>query len=119
MDFYFDFSSSYSYVALPAVDRLARERGVQVNWKPILLGVIFKALQHAPPTGDNPKMRYLQRDLQRCAELAGLPPFVSPTPFPFNGIVASRAFWHLAASDPDKADDWARAVFHASFADAR
>jgi len=119
IDFYFDFSSSYSYVALPGIVKIADDHDVTVNWKPFLLGVIFNALNHAPPTGDSIKMRYTLRDLERCAEAAGLPPFVLPSPFPFNGIVASRAFWHLHESDSETAVKWARAVFHASFAEGR
>jgi 2-hydroxychromene-2-carboxylate isomerase len=119
IDFFFDFSSSYSYVALPGVLQLADRADVTVNWKPFLLGVIFKARNHAPPVGDNAKSAYFGRDLQRRAEAAGLPPFVTPSPFPFNGITAMRAFWHLHGGDPGKAVEWARAVFHASFAEGR
>jgi len=119
IDFYFDFSSSYSYVATPGIIEIADKRDVSVNWKPILLGVIFNALGHAPPAADSPKMRHAERDLERCAEAAGLPPFGFPTPFPFAAITASRAFWYLHDSDPDKAVEWAKAVFNASFAERR
>lgn len=119
IDFFFDFSSSYSYVALPGVLQLADAHDVTINWKPFLLGVIFKAHDHAPPADDDVKLRYLGRDLERRAQAAGLPPFVSPSPFPFNGITAMRAFWHLDEGDPDKAVEWARAVFHTSFAEGR
>lgn len=119
IDFYFDFSSSYSYVATPGVTELADRRDVQVNWKPILLGVIFNALGHAPPPADSIKMRHAQRDLERCAEFAGLPPFGFPEPFPYAAIAASRAFWHLHDSDPGQAVAWARAVFNASYAERR
>ena len=119
IDFYFDFSSSYSYVAVPGVVRLAEQHDVSVNWKPFLLGVIFHALEHAPPPAGSHKMSYAQRDLERCAAAAGQPPFVLPEAFPFNGITASRAFWHLHDDDPGKAVEWAKAVFSASFAEGR
>ncbi len=119
IDFYFDFSSSYSYVALPSVLQLADRHDVTIRWKPFLLGVIFKAHHHAPPAGNDVKMAYMGRDLERRAKAAGLPPFVTPSPFPFNGIIAMRAFWHLDESDSNKAVEWARAVFNASFAEGR
>ena len=119
IDFYFDFSSSYSYVAVPRVLDFAQDHDVTINWKPFLLGVIFNALKHAPPAAGSIKMRYAHRDLERCAEDAGLPPFVLPTPCPFNGIMASRAFWHLHESDAEQAIGWAQAVFRASFAEGR
>ena len=119
IDFYFDFSSSYSYVALPDVLKLAARQDVTINWKPFLLGVIFNAHGHAAPAADDVKMKYMGRDLGRRAEAAGLPPFVTPSPFPFNGITAMRAFWYLDEVDPGKAVEWVRAVFSASFAEGR
>lgn len=118
IDFYFDFSSSYSYIALPGIGRLADSNAVEVNWKPIVLGFIFKTLNHAPPTADSVKGRYVFHDVERSAELAGLP-FNWPQPFPFNSLTAARVFWYLAAGDNGKAVEWARAVFHASFGEGR
>jgi 2-hydroxychromene-2-carboxylate isomerase len=118
IDFYFDFSSSYSYVALPRLARLVDELDCQINWKPIALGVIFKANSHAPPAADTAKGRYVWHDVERTAALENLP-FKWPEPFPFNSMTAARVFWHLANSDADRAIDWARAVFHASFGEGR
>lgn len=118
IDFYFDFSSSYSYVALPALDRLADEHGLEVNWKPFALGIIFKAMNHAPPAADSVKGRYVYRDVERSAAIAGLP-YRWPKPFPFNSMTAARIFWYLADGDMDRAVGWARAAFHASFGEGR
>ncbi len=118
IDFYFDFSSSYSYIALPRLARLVDDHGCQVNWKPIALGVIFKAMNHAPPAADTTKGRYVWRDVERSAQLAGLS-FKWPEAFPFNSMTAARIFWYVADSDMDKAVEWARAVFHASFGEGR
>ncbi len=116
IDFFFDFSSTYSYVSLPGVLQIADKYDVTINWKPFLLGVIFKTHNHAPPAAGSIKLQYMKRDLERRAEASGLPPFGFPSPFPFNAITAMRIFWHLNEADRDKAVDWARAVFHASFA---
>jgi len=118
IDFYFDFSSSYSYIALPRLQKLADDHNLVVNWKPIALGVIFNAMNHAPPASDSVKGRYVWRDVQRSAELAGLP-YEWPEPFPFNSMTAARVFWYLAGTDMDRAVEWARAVFHASFGEGR
>ncbi|MCP4299090.1 MAG: 2-hydroxychromene-2-carboxylate isomerase, partial [Gammaproteobacteria bacterium] len=72
IDFYFDFSSSYSYIALPRLQKLADDHDLVVNWKPIALGVIFKAMNHAPPAADTTKGRYVWRDVERSADFAGL-----------------------------------------------
>ena len=118
IDFYFDFSSTYSYLALPGLQRLAEERGVAVNWMPIALGAIFKAHEHAPPTPGTAKGRYIWRDVERTAELNGQP-FNWPRPFPFNSMTAARVYWHLAETDSDRAMTWARAVFDAAFGEGK
>ena len=89
-----------------------------IVWKPILLGVIFKTINHAPPAPETAKGRYVWHDVERSAALEGLP-FKWPEPFPFNSMTAARVFWHLADSDMDRAVGWARAVFHASFGEGR
>ncbi len=118
IDFYFDFSSSYSYLALPGIERLAADRDVSFNWIPIALGAIFKANEHAPPSPKTPKGAYTARDVERTAALNGQP-YRWPSPFPYNSMTAARIFWHIEASDAEKAVEWAKAVFHAAFGEGR
>ena len=47
IDFYFDFSSSYSYIGKHRRRKLAEEHGREVRWKPVALGAIFNALGSA------------------------------------------------------------------------
>ena len=42
IEFYFDFSSPYSYIAAEVIDGLAAKYGRKVKWRPILLGVVFQ-----------------------------------------------------------------------------
>ena len=44
MEFWYEFGSSYSYPAVMRIERLAREAGVEVRWRPFLLGPIFQTL---------------------------------------------------------------------------
>ncbi len=48
IDFYFDFSSPYGYVASELIEALAAKHGRTVLWHPMLLGVAFKAIGTAP-----------------------------------------------------------------------
>ena len=48
IDFYFDFSSPYGYLASEKIEALAAKHGRGVNWCPILLGVVFKVTGSAP-----------------------------------------------------------------------
>ena len=43
LDFWFEFASSYSYPAAMRIAPLAAASGVNVRWRPFLLGPIFKA----------------------------------------------------------------------------
>ena len=114
IEFYFDFSSSYSYLALQPVEAVAARHSVKLSWRPVALGAIFKQLGHAPPAADSMKGRYIRHDLERSAAAAGLP-FHWPSPFPFNSIPAARGFYWIAGADPELAVRYAKAVFDAAF----
>ena len=114
VDYYFDFSSSYSYIGLYKLLELAERYELQVNWKPIALGAIFKNLNHAPPGSDSVKGRYIWHDVQRSAAEQGIP-YHWPEPFPYNSMTAARIYWYLADKGAAVATDWMKAVFNASF----
>ena len=115
VDFYFDFSSPYSYMAAEQIDALAARHGHTVNWKPIMLGVIFKSTGAIPLTEQHPwKAQYAVMDFQRSARMAGLP-FRTPSRFPQAGHHAARILIALQAGAPDQAAPFARAVFRALF----
>ncbi len=118
IDFYFDFSSSYSYIAQAQLSRLAEQHRWDIRWKPIALGAVFKSRGQMPPNPNDPKGAYIWHDVVRCAAEAGLD-YTWPEPFPFNGIPAARIFYVLARDDRQQAEAWARAVFNASFAEGR
>ena len=114
IDFYFDFSSSYSYIAQHRLQALQEEHGREIRWKPVALGAIFKAIGSAPHSPETPKGAYVWKDVERSAADAGLP-YRWPAPFPFNSLMAARIFYYLDENDEAGAIEWARAVFDASF----
>ncbi|MDA5194768.1 2-hydroxychromene-2-carboxylate isomerase [Govanella unica] len=114
IDFFFDFSSAYSYVALGKLDAFEAARDVSFVWRPFSLGVVFKETGGSPAKSDSLKGRYITRDVERSAGEIGLP-YVWPQPFPFNSIPAARAFYAIAETDPRMAQLFARAVFAASY----
>jgi 2-hydroxychromene-2-carboxylate isomerase len=91
LDFWFDFASTYSYPATARVGPLAAEVGVQVRFRPFLLGPIFKAQgwDSSPFNLYPAKGRNMWRDLERLCEDAGLP-FRRPEPFPQNSLLPAR-----------------------------
>ena len=118
LDFWFEFASSYSYLAVMRIEPLARAAGVTVKWRPFLLGPVFLSLgwNDSPFNIYPPKGRYMWRDLARLAARYGLP-FKVPSRFPRNGLLAARVA--LAGADEAWIGDFARAAMRANFAEDR
>lgn len=91
IDFWFEFGSTYSYPAAMRVETLASHHGVAINWRPFLLGVIFReqGLRNSPFNEYPAKGRYMWRDLERTCSAMGIP-FQRPSEFPRNGLLAAR-----------------------------
>ena len=115
IDLYFDFSSTYSYIAHLKIIDIARKHDLQVNWKCISLGAVFHQLGHSLPQMGSPKQKYLWHDVERSAADAGLD-FHWPNPFPFNSIHAARGFYWVMDNSPEKIEAYIKAVFHTAFA---
>ena len=114
IDFYFDFSSSYSYIGQHRLQELADNHNREVQWRPVALGAIFKSLGTGPHSPETPKGSYVWKDVERSAADAGLP-YHWPEPFPFNSLSAARIYYYIAETDESKAIEWARAVFDSGF----
>jgi 2-hydroxychromene-2-carboxylate isomerase len=118
IEFWFDFSSPYGYVASELIDGVAARHGRGVNWHPILLGPIFKAVGTAPLTTLPIKGDYSRHDFARMARYHKVP-FRLPDKFPVGTQVATRAFYLIADADPARAREFARRVYRAYFAEGR
>lgn len=118
LDFYFEFSSPYGYLASTQVEALAAETGLTLHWHPILLGPMFKAMGSAPLTNIPLKGEYALRDFKRSAMLAGVA-YKQPEPFPIATVAAARAALHAREHDPQRAPDLIKALYRAYFAEGR
>ncbi len=114
IDFYFDFSSPYSYIASEWIGAVAARHGRTVRWHAILLGAANQVTGLQPPVNFPLKRDYLYRDVQRSAAFAGVP-IRMPDPFPIPTQNAARVFWWLHEADPQRAVAWARAGLRAYF----
>ena len=114
--FWFEFASTYSYLSAMRIGGAAAARGIDVTWKPFLLGPIFAAQgwTTSPFNLFPAKGRYMWRDMARICAARGLP-FQRPAPFPQNGLKAARLA--LAAEEHGKTEPFAQAVFQAQFGD--
>lgn len=116
--FWFEFASTYSYLAASRIERVAAAAGVAVEWKPFLLGPIFAAQGwNDSPFNIYPvKGRYMWRDMQRWCEKIGIP-FRKPSTFPRSALVAARVA--CMASRERWLPEFVRSVFRANFAEDR
>jgi 2-hydroxychromene-2-carboxylate isomerase len=116
IDFYFDFSSPYSYVANEWVDALASRHGRSVRRHAVLLGATFQAAELKPPIAHPIKREYSLRDFERSARFEGVP-YLLPPVFPIPTQNAARLFWWLADTrGQEAAARWAVAGLRAVFA---
>jgi 2-hydroxychromene-2-carboxylate isomerase len=115
IDFYFDFSSPYSYIASEWIEALAARHGRTVMWHAILLGATFQVTEIKSPVSYPLKREYSLLDFERSARFAGVP-LKMPEKFPIATQNAARIFWWLNASDAARARDWARHGLRAYFA---
>lgn len=114
IDFWFDFSSPYGYLAAEQIDAVAARHGRDVRWHAILLGPLFKVVGTAPLTTLPVKGDYSAHDFVRTARLLGIP-FTMPGNFPVATQVAARAFYLVQDQSPVKAKQFARLVYRAYF----
>lgn len=115
IDFYFDFSSPYSYITSEWIAALAARHGRRVNWKAVLLGATFQAAELKSPVSYPIKREYSLRDFERSARFAGVPLTV-PAKFPIPTQNAARLFWWQHDQDPARAVDWAHHGLRGYFA---
>ncbi|MEO9460262.1 MAG: 2-hydroxychromene-2-carboxylate isomerase [Lentilitoribacter sp.] len=115
LTFWFDFASTYSYLAAMRIQTLATRENVEIIWRPFLLGPIFKSqgLETSPFNVFEVKGRHVWRDLERQANYYDLPAFTKPEPFPQNGLIPARIAAHKAAEP--WAVEFIKAIFVAQF----
>jgi 2-hydroxychromene-2-carboxylate isomerase len=114
LTFWYEFASTYSWLAAERIDALAAAADVEVNWRPFLLGPIFVAQgwQSSPFNVYAAKGANMWRDIERNCKLMGLPPPTRPEPFPQNSVLAAR----VATALPEAARSaFSCAVYRAEF----
>ncbi|TAJ82559.1 2-hydroxychromene-2-carboxylate isomerase [Reyranella sp.] len=115
LDFYFDCSSPWTYLAFHAIQPLAAEAAAEIVWKPILVGGVFNAVNQTvydSRAKPNPrKQAYMLQDLDAWAKLYGLDIVFPPKVFPVNSVKCMRGAF--VALDEGKLVPYATAAFEA------
>ena len=119
LEFWHEYASTYSYLAAARIGALAEARGVDIVWRPFLLGPVFfqqQGLKESPFTAVPVKGRYMRRDMERQCAAHGLPfrkpdVFLRPTLLTARvGLVGVHEGW-IAKYSP--------LVYRANFAEGR
>lgn len=113
--FWYEFASTYSYLSAMRIEDAGKRAGVAIDWRPFLLGPIFKAngWTTSPFNLYPAKGRYMVGDIARIARSRGLS-FRMPATFPANGLKSARLA--IAAERFGATPVFTRAVFEAQFA---
>jgi 2-hydroxychromene-2-carboxylate isomerase len=113
LEMFFDCSSPWTYFGFHAIQPLARELGVEITWRPVLVGGIFNAVNPAVYEARSSlipaKQQYMVKDLQDNARLHGLELKFPPTVFPVNSVKVMRGCVFLEPQG--KLVPFARAAF--------
>jgi 2-hydroxychromene-2-carboxylate isomerase len=128
LEFFFDCSSPWTYLAFHRVQDVLRETGAEATWRPILVGGVFNAVNRElyeqrsrmaaalgeGESGAGRKARYYLKDLGDWARLAGLR-IGQPAVFPVNSVRAMRGC--LVAEEHGRLVPYTRAVFETYWGD--
>ncbi|MEA2897951.1 MAG: hypothetical protein QOJ84_3566 [Bradyrhizobium sp.] len=113
IEFFFDCSSPWTYLAFHNIQPLGQEFGEEISWRPILVGGIFNSINPSVyASREHPvaaKVAYTKKDMADWARSAGLAIKMRPTVFPVNSVKAMRGCVFL--DKEGKLVPFARAVF--------
>ncbi|MBZ0324949.1 MAG: 2-hydroxychromene-2-carboxylate isomerase [Alphaproteobacteria bacterium] len=120
VEFFFDYSSPWTYLAFDRIERVCAEAGAELIWKPFLVGGVFNAVNPSVyKNRENPvpaKDAYYKKDLQDWARYCGIA-IGSPSVFPVNSVKAMRGCF--LAIEAGRISDYAVAFFKAYWTDDR
>lgn len=114
IEFYYDFSSPYGYLAANRIEDIAAAHDREIVWRPILLGVLFKASGQAPLTQIPLKGDYSKHDFARSCRYYGIP-FKMPEKFPIASQAPARGHYWLEEQDKGLAKRFTLAAYAAYF----
>jgi 2-hydroxychromene-2-carboxylate isomerase len=112
IEFCFDFGSPTSYLAYTQLPRIAAETGATLDYKPMLLGGVFKATGNQSPVMIPAKGRWMGQDIARFARRYGVP-FKFNAHFPINTLTLMRGAVGLQMKQPQRFEHYLATVFRA------
>jgi 2-hydroxychromene-2-carboxylate isomerase len=114
VEFYFDLGSPYSYLAYYRLLQIAEQQVIQIVYKHILLGGVFKATGNRSPIEIPVKGVYSILDMQRWAEYYQIPMQMNPH-FPMNTLTLMRILTGVQLLSLEKFEQVLKLLFDAMF----
>ena len=114
VEFYFDLGSPYSYLAYYRLLQMAEQQEIQIVYKPILLGGVFKATGNRSPIEIPVKGVYSILDMQRWAEYYQIPMQMNPH-FPMNTLTLMRILTGVQLLHLEKFEQVLKLLFDGMF----
>lgn len=111
IEFFFDVSSPYTYLSASRIDSVVEQAGYEVEWKPFLLGGVFKATGNDLPAALPPRAAFMFKDLNRLADHYGVEFNFPADTFPLNSLLAQRVLTALYGEDQAAMKRLAREFF--------
>ena len=90
VEFYYDFGSPTCYLAFYKLRQLEEEGKLKIEYRPILLGGIFKTIGNSAPANIPAKGKYMFQDIIRYAKRYGFDYNFNPH-FPINTLSLMRS----------------------------
>ncbi|HET7289908.1 MAG TPA: 2-hydroxychromene-2-carboxylate isomerase [Thermodesulfobacteriota bacterium] len=116
VEFYYDFSSPYTYIASTRIEKICEENGAELEWKPILLGGLFNDTGVKPAKEIENKFAYVKQDTQDSANRYGVE-FHFPAVFPLNSVKTMRGAF--AAAEKGKLTEYNHEMFRLYWTEGR
>ena len=120
IEFYFDCSSPWTYLAFAEIVSLSQRREIEIDWKPVLVGGVFNTVNqdvYEFRKKPNPlKLNYSNQDMQLWSEVRGIS-ISFPEVFPVNSVRAMRGC--LFAKQENKLTEFANNIFHAYWSEGK
>ena len=113
IDFYFDVISPYSFIAHKKIEKVAKEKNILFNYKPILLGGLHKLAEITPPAFNQFKMKNMKNDCELISNKNHIA-FKWNEKFPINSISIMRGYLFINAG---KRKDYLDKFFNAYWRD--
>ena len=89
IDFWYSIGSTYSYLTVMRIDRVADEAGLQVHWRPFNVRHVMIEQNNVPFKDKPEKSAYMWRDIERRSQRYGLKPQI-PAPYPIRDLVLAN-----------------------------